>query len=200
MGRTRLATDDALSSLPTAFSRQDALAAGLTVAPLERLAREGAVRRIAHGLFVKADGDLVDLDLAEARLRAPHSTLCLTSALARHDLLDEIPAQHELALPLGAHLPSMGERVRWHKYDPATFEIGRGTATLTPGLDIGIFDAERSLVDAFNPRIGLPREQAVEALRAWLRRRGSQPASLLDIARHWPHARAGLLAVLQVLA
>ena len=160
---------------------------------------EGRVERFAHGLLIDEQDGLVDLDLAEAHLRSPLATICLTSALSRHGLVDEIPARHDLAVPRGSHLPALRARVAWHKYDPSTFDIGRQTETLGRGLEIGIYDAERSIVDAFNPRLGLPRDRAIEALRAWLRRRGSQPSTLLRIAQHWPHARAGLVDVLQVL-
>lgn len=199
MARPRLEGEARLRELPAAFTRHEALTAGLSAAVLERLAGEGAVRRFAHGLYVDEEDGLTDLDLAEARLRSPRATICLTSALARHGLVDEIPSRHDVAVPRGAHLPALGARVWWHKYDPSTFEIGRQTETLGRDLEIGIYDAERSIVDAFNPRLGVPREQAVEALRAWLRRKGSQPSSLLSLAKNWPHARAGLVAALQVL-
>lgn len=199
MARPRLETEAMLSALPAAFTRHQALAAGMSAALLERLTAEETLERFAHGLYVNQQDALIDLDLAQARLRSHLATMCLTSALARHGLVDEIPARHDLAVPRGAHLPTLSAGVWWHKYDPATFEIGRQQDHLGRGLDIGIYSAERSIVDAFNPRLGLPREQAIEALRAWLQLKGSQPSSLLGIAKHWPHARSGLVSVLQVL-
>lgn len=199
MAKPRLESSSLLRALPVAFTREAALQAGMSAALLERLAKEGEVERFAHGLYLNADAGLLNLDLAEARLRSSLTTICLTSALARHDLIDEIPARIDLALPRGTRLPHVHAPVHWHKYDPATFDVGRQTDSLGRGLDIGIYDAPRSIVDAFNPRVGLPREQAIEALRNWLRRKGSQPSALLAIAEHWPHARAGLIEVLQVL-
>lgn len=199
MAKSRLESSSLLRALPVAFTREAALQAGMSAALLERLAKEGEVKRLAHGLYLNADAELLNLDLAEARLRSSLTTMCLTSALARHDLIDEIPARIDLALPRGKRLPHVHAPVQWHKYDPATFDVGRQTESLGRGLDIGIYDAPRSIVDAFNPRLGLPREQAIEALRNWLRRKGSQPSILLAIAEHWPHARAGLIEVLQVL-
>ncbi|MEI6374468.1 MAG: type IV toxin-antitoxin system AbiEi family antitoxin domain-containing protein [Actinomycetes bacterium] len=199
MARPRRQTDALLRALPAAFTRQEALASGMSAALLDRLTSEGSVERFAHGLYVNERDGPVDLDLAEVRLRSPLATICLTSALARHGLIDEIPARIDLAVPRGSHLPVLRPPAAWHKYDPDTFDIGRHTETFARGLLIGVYDAERSIVDAFNPRLGLPRGQAIEALRVWLRRTGTQPASLLRIAQHWPHARAGLIEVLQVL-
>lgn len=199
MVRPRLEAEELLRSLPAAFTRHQALAAGMSAALLERFTAEEALERFAHGLYVNERDALIDLDLAQASLRSPRATICLTSALARHGLVDEIPARLDLAVPRGAHLPTLSAPVWWHKFDPKTFEIGRQQEHLGRGLDIGIYSAERSIVDAFNPRIGLPREQAIEALRVWLRIKGSQPSSLLRIATHWPHAQSGLVSVLQVL-
>jgi hypothetical protein len=198
MSRPRL--DSALlRALPVAFTREAALTAGVSAALLERLVKEGEVERFAHGLYLNADAGLLNVDLAEIRLRSPMATICLTSALARHDLIDLIPARIDVAVPRGKRLPAVTAPVQWHKYNPEHFDVGRVTEPLGRGLDIAIYSAQRSLVDAFNPRLGLPREQAIEALRTWLKRKGSQPTELLNIAEHWPHARAGLLDVLQVL-
>lgn len=199
IARPRGETDALLLALPAAFTRHEALGSGMSAALLKRLTTEGSLERFTHGLYFNERDGLIELDLAEARLRAPLATICLASALVRHGLVDEVPARIDLAVPRGSHLPAFRAPVAWHKYDPDMFDVGRQTETIARGLEIGIYDAERSIVDAFNPRLELPREQAIEALRAWLRRRGAQPSLLLRIAQYWPHARAGLIDVLQVL-
>lgn len=199
MAKPRLDAAPMLGTLPAAFTRRQALNAGLSDDLLERLTSEGELIRFSHGLYADERSSLLDLDLAEAHLRSPRATLCLRSALARHDLIDEIPARHDLAIARGEHRARMSAPVQWHQYDPQTFDIGRTATEFGRGLQIGMYDAPRSIVDAFNPRLGLPREQAIEALRGWLTRKGSQPSTLLDLAQHWPHARAGLVDVLQVL-
>ena len=125
MARPRLEAEALLSVLPAAFTRHQALDAGMSAALLERLTAEETLERFAHGMYVNERDALIDLDLAQARLRSPLATMCLTSALARHGLVDEIPVRHDLAVPRGAHLPTLSAGVWWHKYDPATFEIGR---------------------------------------------------------------------------
>ena len=199
MARPRVDAEPFLGALPAAFTRQQALDAGLSDELLERLTREEKLNRFAHGMYADERSGLLNFDLTEAHLRSPRATVCLTSALARHDLVDEIPARIDLAISRGDHRARISAPVQWHQYEPTTFEIGRTTIELGRGLSMGLYDAPRSIVDAFNPRMGIPREQAIEALRAWLRRRGSQPSTLMAIAKHWPHARARLLSVLQVL-
>lgn len=199
MGKPRVDTTPLLGLLPAAFSRRQGLEQGLSDDLLERLTQDGDLIRFAHGLYADGRSGMLDLDLAEAHLRSPRATICLTSALARHDLIDEIPACLDLAIPRGEHRARMAAPVRWHQYEPATFEVGRTVIEFGRGLTMGLYDAPRSIIDAFNPRMGLPREQAIEALRVWLKRKGSHASTLLDVAQYWPHARAGLVEVLQVL-
>jgi hypothetical protein len=61
--------------------------------------------------------------------------------------------------------------VRWHFYQPETFELGRELVELDPGISIGLYSAERSIVDAFRLRGREGRDVVNEALRRWLRRR-----------------------------
>ena len=55
-----------------------------------------------------------DPDLIEARLAHERATICLTSALARHELTDEIPATIDLALPRGTRAPATSAPITWH--------------------------------------------------------------------------------------
>jgi hypothetical protein len=89
--------------------------------------------------------------------------------------------------------------VTWHRFDENTFDIGRGEITVYGELMIGIYDARRSIVDAFRLRHLYGEDVAVDAVRRWLAGRGNQPAELLDIARHFPTAEPSLRRVLQVL-
>ena len=93
-----------LAQLPATFSYAQALQAGLTHHRLYRLRDAGQLEQVGRGLYRKADAGLTDFDLLEAAQRAPQATICLLSALARHELTDAIPSHHDLALP----------RDRWH--------------------------------------------------------------------------------------
>ncbi len=62
----------------------------------------GEVERVSRGLYRRTDSVPLDYDLVEIAVRADKATLCLVSALARHELTDIIPAAHDVALPRGA--------------------------------------------------------------------------------------------------
>ena len=95
---------------------------------MHRLLAEGRLERISHGLYLQVDtefADGADLGLMVVAAANASSTLCLTSALVRHDLTDEIPTLIDVAVPRSARLPKVSAPVRWHRFAPATFELGR---------------------------------------------------------------------------
>jgi len=204
--------------LPAAFSTSAALDAGLTRPLLDRLVRDGDLERLGRGLFLRSEyGDGVDLDLVEITVRAPSATICLTSALARHGLTDEIPAAVDIALPREHWQPAVAARVAWHRFAEDTFTIGRhdlpltehsGTAAAGPtaarpkavaAVTIGLYSAERSIIDAFRTRGTTGSDVAIEALRRWLRDPAHQPAQLLALCEHWPRTLTALRTALEIL-
>jgi predicted transcriptional regulator of viral defense system len=158
----------------------------------------GAVERIARGLYRLADAGPADHNLIEIAAKAHQPTLCLLSALARHELTEIIPPVHDVAIPRGTWLPAVSAPVQWHRFDRATFEVGRTTRQLDDTFAIGLYDAPRSIVDAFRLRRIVGPEVANEAVRRWLRR-GGQPAELIRLTQSFPTARRPLLQTLQVL-
>lgn len=181
---------------------------GLSRTGLYRAAREGRMERIARGLYLPADAIAADHDLLEAASRRDDATICLTSALAHHDLTDAIPSALtdaipsalDVAIPRGARIPATDAPIDWHLFHAATFVLGRTTITI-PGstLTIGLYSPERSIADAFRLRHQLGYELGTEALREWLRR-GGKPARLIELATQLPRTRRPLLAALEHLA
>jgi len=157
----------------------------------------GAIERLGRGLYRKA-GVLGDEELAQIALRAPLGTVCLVSALSHHELTDEIPREWDVAIPRGSWAPVMDVAVSWHRFDAATFDVGRGELALSDGSRIGIYSPERSLVDAYRLRYALGGDVAVEALRRWLRG-GGQPSRLLEVAQLFPRAMAPIRQALEIL-
>ncbi|WP_432829772.1 type IV toxin-antitoxin system AbiEi family antitoxin domain-containing protein [Dactylosporangium sp. CA-092794] len=189
-----------LLALPSTFTYSEARRSGLSEYRLYRLRDEGVIEVIGRGLFRRTDADApVDIDLLTVARRAPMATLCLTSALARHGLTDEIPTTIDVALPRGAHRPTVPAPVTWHLFDPDTFGIGRTTVPLDEQTSIGLYDAQRSIIDAARLRHREGSELVYGALRRWLRRHGSSPSELLAMARQFPQAERTLREALEIL-
>lgn len=188
------------SSLPAAFTVAEARKAGLTKNRLYRLRDRGAVELIGRGVYRRTDAPLESADeLVELALRAPASTLCLTTALARHGLSDALITAPDVALPRGTRPPATRSPVQWHFFQRKTFELERLEHRLDERVSIGLYSAERTIVDVFRLRGREGRDVANEALRRWIRRRGSDPVKLLAIARQLPRATEPLRDALEVL-
>jgi hypothetical protein len=172
---------------------------GLSRSGLYRAAREGRYERIARGVYLPTDA-AADWDWLEAVTRRSDATICLTSALAQHDLTDAIPAALDVAIPRGARIPATDSAIAWHSFDKATFELGRDHIPV-PGAElmIGLYSPERSIADAFRLREDIGYEIARDALKEWLRR-GGKPARLLELATKLPRAKGPVLRALDVLA
>jgi predicted transcriptional regulator of viral defense system len=186
--------------LASAFSTATAAKAGLTRSLLDRLVRDGNLERLGRGVFLRSEyADTVDTDLVEIAVRVPAATICLASALARHGLSDEIPAAVDLALPRNRWPPVVATRVAWHRFAEDTFAVGRQALDVADTLTIGLYSAERSIIDAFRTRGATGFDLATEALRRWLRTPAHRPAHLLSLCRHWPRTQTSLRNALEIL-
>ena len=174
--------------------------AGMSRSALYREANAGRLQRIARGIYLPDDAPTADWDQLEAATRRHDATICLTSALAHHDLTDAIPAALDVAIPRGSRTPASTGAIAWHHFDRGTFDIGRNEIAIAGSTQkIGIYSPERSIADAFRLRSGVGYELARDALREWLRR-GGKPAQLIEMASRLPRAKSPVLQALQMLA
>lgn len=192
-------TAQLLERIGPVFRWSDAHEAGLSDPVLYGLVDQGRLERVSHGLYRRADTEVADLDLVVIAATTPRATLCLASALARHDLTDQIPSRIDVALPRGTREPKVSAPARWHQFAAATFDLGRDVIGLDGGFTIGLYSAERSIVDAYRLRHLEGDELGRQALKAWLRRLGSQSSRLLDVAASFPKAERRLREDLRVL-
>jgi predicted transcriptional regulator of viral defense system len=194
-----MAVEHMLAGLAPVFRWSDARDAGMSDAALYGLVAEGRLERLSHGLYRRTDVDVFDLDLVVVAAAQPRATICLTSALARHNLTDQIPVRIDIAVPRGTRRPNLDSPVHWHHFAVDTFELGRTEIDLDAGYVIGLYSSERSIVDAYRLRHLEGDELGRDALKVWLRRRGSQPSKLLELAASFPKALGRLREDLRVL-
>jgi predicted transcriptional regulator of viral defense system len=187
---------DPLSSLPDTFRFSEALDR-INERQLRHLINDGRITPLARGLYRKSTWS-GDEDLIEIAAKSKQATIALRSALARHDLIDDIPAAIDIAIPRGSWTPKVAIPISWHHFDIATFAIGRQALDIGAGRSIGIYSAERSIIDAFRLRHLEGEDMAIAALKAWLRQ-GGQPSELLEMALDFPRTRSGLRRALAIL-
>jgi hypothetical protein len=189
-----------LDRLPVMFRYGQALDVGVSRHEMRTLQDAGIIEAVGRGIYMRAGADeLIDRDIAEIALKASHSTLCLTSALVCHDLSDNIPPAIDIAVPAGSHRPAVRPSVTWHRFDRSTFDIGRETQAVAKGISMGIYSAERCIIDAFRLRWLEGDDLAYIALRRWLRLAGSSPGKLLEMARSFPKVIPSVTVALQTL-
>jgi len=196
---SRKATIPGWKALPLAFTYTQARAAGISAERLYAYRSQGLIDQVARGLYRWADAPQIDQDLLEIAHRAPRGTLCLVTALARHGLTDIIPPRIDIALPRGSRTPALRKTIQVHVFARETFEVGRDELNIGDGLSIGIYSPERTLVDAIRLRHQEGTDVAWEALRRWISRKGSKPAALLSMAKHFRGAEKSVRAALEVV-
>ena len=164
---------------------------------LRELRTSGLIIQTGRGMYRKANA-AGDDDLIEIAAKASRATLCLRSALARHDLTDDIPSSIDIALPRHTWPPTTRAPTTWHQFNPRTFDTGRATLRLDDDREIGIYGPERCIIDAYRLRHLEGAEMANQALRRWLRQSG-QPAMLLRLAEEFPTAQPAIRGALEIL-
>lgn len=187
---------ESLAELPETFRYTEALDR-ISERQLRRLLAEERITPLARGLYSKSDW-AGDDDLLEIASKSAEATICLRSALAKHELIDDIPAVIDIAIPRGSWRPKTSAPVRWRSFDPDTFMIGRELLDIPGDWQIGIYSAERSIIDAFRLRHLDGQDLAYAALKRWLRG-GGQPSQLLRMATSFPRALTPLRTTLEIL-
>jgi hypothetical protein len=190
----------ALLALPATFTYAEARRQGVSDRQLYRLRDEGLITSFGHGLYRRSDVDVPgDIDLIEIARRATRATLCLTTALARHGLTDQIPSTIDVAVPRGQRRPATIAPATWHLFDADTFDIGRGELSVDAQTTIGLYGPGRSIIDAIRLRHREGPELGIVALKRWLARPGATPSELLATARRFPQAEKALRQALEIL-
>lgn len=190
-----------IATLPDLLSYDDLAAQGLTRHGLDRLIETGEFERIAPGLFLRSGlADETTAAWIAVATKRPESALCLLTALSLHELTDEIPARSDIAIPRGTQPITVHHSpIAWHRFDADTFSVGRTEHTLPDGSSIGLYSAERTVIDLFRLRHAWGSDLALGALKQWLRQRDNSPGSLLAMAEEFPKARPAIQQALEVL-
>ncbi len=167
------------------FRSRDAVGAGVSWRDLYALRDDGQILELSRGLYQLAESAGADnIDFVAVCARAPHGMIAMESALSYWDLTDEIPAAVHLAVPEGAHRPTIDHPpTTVHVFRAATFDLGRHLVRQDGGERFTITDRERTIVDAFRLRHLVGDTTAHQALRRYLSQPRPRLARLADMAR-----------------
>ncbi len=160
------------------------VAEGIAATTLSRMEKDGSIHKLSRGLYQRSDAPTdINHDLAEAAKRVSKGVVCLVSALAFHDLTDQIP--HRIWLAIGAKDWQPGQHgSRLHIVRLKEPLLSSDIEThLIEGVPVRIFNIPRTLVDCFRFRKSVGLTVAIEALRDALRNRRARPAEIADRAQ-----------------
>jgi predicted transcriptional regulator of viral defense system len=163
----------------------EAVVAGFSSTTLHRLRQKGELATVGRGVVQLPDAGMGMLSgLAVVSARVPRGTICLNSALAFWDLTYEIPQRVHVAVPRGAHRPSIDQPpTSVHVFDPDTFEVDRQQARTDVDEPFWVYSPERSVVDAMRMGRWVGRDVALHALRRYMAQPGASPVRLAELAR-----------------
>ena len=163
---------------------RDLRAAGIAASTIARATKAGAIIRAGRGLYQLPESE-VDLEstLAEASKRVPRGVVCMVSALAYHQLTDQMPRKVWPAIGAKDWLPSVDyPPLRIVRFRSPYLEYGVEHHVIS-GVDVPIYSISKSLADAFRSRRFVDRSVAIECLRNTVEERKATPAEITQAAR-----------------
>ena len=157
--------------------------AGISSPTISRAVEDGELVRIARGLYQRIDGELsAEQSLAEASKLVPKGVIALTSALAFHELTDQMPRKIWVAIsardwaPVTSYPP-----IRITQFPEKYMTSGIKRHRIS-GIDVPIFSVPKTLADVFRSRL-VDRSVAIEGLRAALQQRKATPGAIAETAK-----------------
>jgi predicted transcriptional regulator of viral defense system len=154
-------------------------ATGVTATTVSRLERAGSVVRLGRGLY-QLPNATVDAyhALAEVSKHIPKGVICLVSALAFHDLVDQMPPRVWMAIGHKAWRPRVEYlAIRFVRFPKERLEKGV-ELHMIDGVRVPIFGVAKTLADAFRYRRVLGTTLVAEGLREALRKKKATPAEI----------------------
>ena len=166
---------------------------GITAATVSRMVCAGDVTRLARGLYQLSDAPLeAHHSLAEAAKRVPRGVVCLVSALAYHELTDQLPRAVWMAIGTRDWMPKQGKpEMRIVRFTDALLTDDVLTVHIEH-VPVKVFGVAKTIADCFRHRRKVGQTVALEGLQEALRQRKASPA---ELARH--AERGGVATVIR---
>ncbi len=135
---------------------RDITAVGLHHKYLKDLLEDGTIIKLKHGLYSLSENDQYN-SLKEAQVSIPDGIICLGTALAYYDLTTWIASEIHIAIPRGRKikLPEFPP-IQLSSFSGVFYSLGIVSVEVEPGINIQIYDREKTICDIvrFRNRIG----------------------------------------------
>ncbi|HIO93132.1 MAG TPA: transcriptional regulator [Leucothrix mucor] len=166
------------------ISLSEALRSGIHRSALYALLEKGELERLSRGIYRLTDlPELSDPDLVIVATRVPSAVICLISALSYHELTTQIPHEVNIALPMGRKTPKIDyPPIQPYWFNPSSYAAGIETHLLD-GIELKVYDPEKTLVDCFKFRNKIGMDVVLEALKMYRERQRIDVSRLIKYAK-----------------
>ena len=162
---------------------KDMKASGFQTRDIRNLLKADRIVKVKPGVYRLADTQLGESSgLVEVCLAMPKAVICLSSALAFHELTTFVPTAITYAIPRSdkpvklAHPPTEP-----YFFSEAQYKTGVERRETKFG-GIRLYGMEKTICDCFRFRNKLGEDLAIEGLKEYLRRRGRDLNKLMKLA------------------
>ncbi len=151
----------------------EALRLGIHPRTLYQLRDAGKIEQVGRGLYrLPNRKGLSNPDWVVIAAKAPNAVFCLVSALAYHRLTTQVPHTIDIAISSHSQVPHIDDLpIRAFWYSPASLSAGVQIVNID-GVDVRVFNAEKTIADSFKYRNKIGLDIAIEALRSYRERNG----------------------------
>jgi len=162
----------------------DAVRLGVPQHIVYEMIQDGELIKEARGIYRLADTDpLGNPDLVQVSLLVPKAVICLISALYFHELTTQIPHSIYVAMPQNTDRPRLSYpplEVFWVTNSLHMFGVD---IHVLDGVQVKIYDREKTVADCFKFRKRIGEEIAIEALKDYVKQPNLDVHKLLEYAK-----------------
>lgn len=168
----------------TMMRAQELREAGISAQTIARAVENGQIERISRGVYQKRGAEIEENQiLAEATMRVPKGVIALVSALAFHELTDQMPRRVWMAIGASDWTPVQSyPPLRMVRFTEPYLRQGIEHHTIA-GVQVPVYSIPKTLADLFRNSKLVDRSVAVEGLRAALQQRKLTPGAIAEGAK-----------------
>lgn len=158
--------------------------AGFHSDTLSALEKEGRIEKIARGLYRMTQYKFGAYpDLVIACFQAPRGIVCLVSALAFHEVTNEIPKYVDIAIPAGTRANRIKyPPVRFYRFSTKTWNSGIEVHQFE-GRKIRVYNLAKTIADCFKFRNRIGFNVVRDALKIAVTEKKIKPQDIMKYAK-----------------
>jgi len=144
----------------------------------------GIVQQLDRGVYQLSENEPVgNPDLVLVAKKIPDARICLISALAIHNMTDEIPHKVHIALPQSAWEPKMDyPPIKVYRFSNTTLTAGIQIHNID-GVEIKVYEPAKTIADCFKFRNQIGLDTAIESLKRGLSEKKTTIKDIIHYAR-----------------